>query len=234
MAANSVGTLLKIGSVAIAEVLTIDDIGLEGGTIETTNLSSTSKSFIGSGVVDAGEISASGFFVPSDTTGQKAVWDLLSTQVVTAFSVVYASLGTDFTFNAIVTKFKVGAAVEEGIPFEITLRVTGTIALGISASTGLSALSLTGTGGSLSPAFAETTRNYTFGGVSATSVTVTATAASHTIQLYVDGVFVSNLASGSASAAIPLTINVGKKITLIYFEEGKAQKTTEIIVVKTS
>jgi hypothetical protein len=75
---------------------------------------------------------------------------------------------------------------------------------------------------------------YTYGGVSATSVTVTATAASHTIQLFIDGVFSQNLTTAVASNAISLTLNVGKKLTIVAFEAGKTSKTTEIIVVKTS
>lgn len=101
------------------------------------------------------------------------------------------------------------------------------------ASAGLSALSLTGTGGALSPAFAAGNRYYIFGGVTGASVTVTATAANHTIQLFVDGVFSQNLTSGVASAAIPMVIG-SKKLTIVAHEAGKQSQTTEIIVVKTA
>jgi hypothetical protein len=149
-------------------------------------------------------------------------------------SVLWVNAVADWTFNAIVTEFKVGAEMEGTLPFDCKLRVTGLPALGVTASGGLTALALTGAGGSISPAFATGNRNYTFGGVSATSVTVTATAASHTLKLYIDGAYSQDLTTATPSAAIPLTINVGKKLTIIAYEAGKAQQVTEIIVIKTS
>ena len=107
---------------------------------------------------------------------------------------------------------------------------------GISAtpSAGLSALSLSGTGGTLSPSYGAATRYYTFGGLTATSFTVTATAAGHTIKMYADGVFVQSLTSGSASAAVAMSAVGTKKVTIVAYESGMASQTTEIIVVKTA
>jgi len=104
----------------------------------------------------------------------------------------------------------------------------------VSASGGLTALSLTGTGGTLAPTFLAGKLVYSFSGVSATSVTVTPTAASHTIKLDVDGVYSQDIVSGAASAAISLTINVMKVLTLVAQETGKASQTTTINVLKTS
>jgi phi13 family phage major tail protein len=103
----------------------------------------------------------------------------------------------------------------------------------VTASTGLTALALTGTGGTLSPAFGAAIRYYTFGGVTGASVTITATAASHTIKLYADGVYVQDLQSGTASAAITMAIGT-KKLTITAQQAGKTTQTTEIIVVKTA
>ena len=234
MAYKSTGTLLRIGATSIAEILSIGDVGVSNEAFESSNLSSTSKEFITTGVVDGGEISVSGFFNPNDTAGQKAMYDLVATGVLTAFSVLYASISCDFTFNAIVTSFKIGTEKDAGISFDATLRISGAPALGVTASGGLSALSMAGAGGTLSPAFGAAVRYYTYGGVTATSVTVTPTAANHTIKLFVDGVYTQDIISAQASAAISVTINVGKKLTLIAYEAGKAQQVTEIIVVKTA
>ena len=103
----------------------------------------------------------------------------------------------------------------------------------VSESAGLSALSMTGTGGTLSPSFGAAVRYYTFGGVTGTSVTVTATAASHTISLYADGAFVQTLTSGTASSGITMALGT-KKLTIVAQEAGKQSQTTEIIVVKTA
>jgi len=105
--------------------------------------------------------------------------------------------------------------------------------LPVTASGGLTALALTGTGGTLSPAFGAAVRSYSFGGVTGASVTVTATAASHIINLYVDGVFSQALISGTPSAAIPMSIG-SKKLTIVAQEVGKQSQTTEIVVIKVS
>lgn len=103
----------------------------------------------------------------------------------------------------------------------------------VAASGGLTALSLTGTGGALSPAFGAGIRYYTFDGVTAVSVTVTATAESHAIKLYVDGVLSQTLVTDTPSAEIAMAIGA-KKLTIVAQEAGKASQTTEIIVVKTA
>lgn len=105
--------------------------------------------------------------------------------------------------------------------------------LPVTASGGLTGLALTGTGGTLSPAFGVGVRSYSFGGVSAASVTVTATAANHIINLYVDGVFSQVLLSGTASSAIAMSIG-SKKLTIVAQEVGKQSQTTEIVVIKTA
>lgn len=100
-------------------------------------------------------------------------------------------------------------------------------------STGLSGLSMAGTDGALSPAFGVAVRYYTFGGVTATGVTVTPTAADHTIKLYIDGVYSQDIVSGEASASIPMAVGT-KKLTITAQELGKTIQTTEIIVEKIS
>lgn len=104
----------------------------------------------------------------------------------------------------------------------------------VSASAGLSALTLSGTGGTLSPTFSTSNRYYTFGGLTGTSFTVTATAANHIIQLYVNDVLAQILTSGVASNAISMATVGTKKVKIIAYEIGKSSQTTEIIVVKTA
>lgn len=110
--------------------------------------------------------------------------------------------------------------------------LNGKAGLPVSASGGLTALALTGTGGTLSPAFSTTNRNYAFTGLTGTSFTVTATAANHTIQLYVDGVLLQTLTSGTASTAVPMATTGTKNLKIVAFEDGKQSQTTEIIVIK--
>lgn len=101
----------------------------------------------------------------------------------------------------------------------------------VSESAGLSALEMVGTGGTLSPTFAAGVRYYTFAGVTASAVTVKATAADHVLRLYVDGIYEQDLVSGTASASIAIAAG-SKKLTITAQELGKTVQTTEIIVVK--
>ena len=104
----------------------------------------------------------------------------------------------------------------------------------VEASGGLTGLTMTGTGGTLSPSFGAAVRYYTYGGVTGTSVTVTPTAAGHAIKLYVDDVLAQTLSSGVASSAISIPTAGTKKLTIVAQEAGKQSQTTEIIVVKTA
>lgn len=233
MAYKSTGTLLKIGANTIADITSISDVGGSNPAFDASNLATTAKDYESTGVFDGGEIAVSGFFDPSDTNGQAALWTLLGTGAKSSFSVMWASTGADFSFDALVTEFRIGSEMEDGIGFDCTLRVSGLPTMGISASAGLSGLSLAGTGGTLTPSFGADVRYYAFPGVSADSVTVTATALGHTLKLFVDGTYTQDLTSASASSPIAMVIGT-KKLTIIAYQTGKAQQVTEIVVEKAS
>jgi len=101
-------------------------------------------------------------------------------------------------------------------------------------SDGLSALSATGTGGTLVPAFGTAVRYYTFGGMSGTAFTITPTAADHTIAMYVDGVYLQDVTSGAASGSVAIASIGTKLVTLVAYESGHSSHTTYIIVEKAS
>lgn len=234
-AKRSVGTIIRIGLNAIANLSSIGSPSITQEEIDVTTLDSASgyREVI-SGFKDPGEVAISGFFEPGDL-GQTAIYAALESGDVEPFEIIYpAAMGATWSFDGIVTAFNVTTELEEAIGFEATIRVSGKPTLNLSPSAGLSALALTGTGGTLSPTFSNSVYSYTFSGVSAASVTITATAASHTIKLYIDGVLSQELTSGAASSSIPLTLNVGKKLTIIAKEEGKTQVAYDVIVVKTS
>lgn len=237
MTTRSVGTIIQIGSTAVAGLTSIGAPPRTADTLDTTTLNNPGgyRTFIG-GFKDGGELPISGFFEPDDA-GQIALDAAYESGAEMDFLIIFpAPMTASYAFRGVVTALTAGSAdLEELLSFESTIKISGKPDLVKVGSAGLSALSLTGTGGALSPAtFSNGNHNYTFGGVSATSVTVTATAVDHEIKLYVDGAFVANLTSGAASAAIPLTLNVGKKLTIVAREEGKSPSTYEVIVVKTS
>lgn len=233
---QSIGTKLKIGANSITELTSINGLDLSADTIETTTLDSPDGyRTYAQGLKDPGEVSISGFYNPADTNGQKALYDAFNSGALTNFSIIFpAALGADWSFSGIVTAFKTGAELEDGISFEATIKVSGKPNLGLTPSGGLTALALAGAGGALTPGFNNGVYSYSYSGVTATSVTVTATAANHSLALFIDGVFSQVLTSGSASAAIPMPAIGSKMLTIVANEASKAQKVYEVVVVKTA
>lgn len=234
---ESMGTLLKIGAISISELTSIGGIEISADTIDTTTLDATDgyRRFA-QGLKDAGEVSASGFFNPTDASGQLAGYAALNTGALTDFEIVFPSdLGASWSFQGIVTGFATNAELEDGIGFDLTIKVSGKPNLNVTPSAGLTNLSIAGAGGALSPGFSANSYAYAYTGVTATSVTVMATGAGQTIKLYVDGTYIQDLQSGAASNPIALaSIGASKKITILANEPGKTARTYEAIVVKSA
>lgn len=233
MAQAAMGTKILVSANSIAELESIGAMDLKADTIETTNLDSGGWKTFMQGMKDAGDVPLSGFFNPGDTNGQMAMYNAFNSGAVLPFTVLFP-FGASWTFNGIVTGFKTEAQKEDAVPFEATIKVTGSPSLGITQSAGLTALSLTGTGGALTPAFNKDVPLYAFSGVTATSVTLTATGAGQTINLFVDGVFQQQLVSGTASGAISIASVGSKKLTVVANELNKAPKVYEVALVKTA
>lgn len=236
MANAAMGTKLKIGANSIAELTEIGGLDISADTIDVTSLDSNGwRSFI-QGVKDAGEVSISGFFNPSDTNGQNTLYTYLTAGTIGTFTILFPSpLVCQWDFSAVVTKFTTSAAMEDAITFEATLKVSGVPSLGITASAGLSGLAFTGgTSPVLTPTFANGIPSYSYTFTTATSITLTATAASHTIQLFIDGVLSQTLTSGSPSSALSYAAVGSKRLTVVATEAGKASKVYDVIAVRTS
>lgn len=232
---RALGTKLLINSSSIAGLTSINGLALTADTIDKTTLSSIGgyREFTG-GFKDGGEVTASGYLEPSDTTGQVALYNAFESGNTIPMSVLFPpQMGASWDFNGVVTGFSTSAELEDMVSFEVTIKVSGKPNLNFANSSGLTGLSLTGTAGALTPTFSNGTYLYAFSGVTATSVTVTATAAGQTIKLFVNGEYVQDLTSGAASAAIPMTVG-SKKITILANENNKTQKMYEVVVVKVS
>ncbi|ACT00221.1 phage tail tube protein [Paenibacillus sp. JDR-2] len=228
------GTKIQIGANYVAELTSISGPELSADTIDVTTLDSNGWREFLQGLKDGGEVSISGFFNTSDI-GQMAVYQAFNQGSLDSYTILFPpALGASWTLNGIATGISTSAELEDVVSFEATIKVSGAPALGLTPSGGLTALSLTGAGGALTPTFSNGNYLYTFSGVTATSVTLTATAANHTLALYIDGVLSQALTSGSASAAIPVTLNVGKKLTILATESGKTTKVYEVTVAKTA
>lgn len=232
-AERALGTKILINSNIIAGLTSISGLDLTADTLDVTTLSSNGgyREFIG-GFKDGGEVSISGYFEPGDADGQAAFYDAFEAGGAIPFNIIFPQ-GASWNFNGVVTGFSTGAELEDIVSFEGTIKVSGKPTLGLTASTGLTGLSLTGVAGALSPDFDAATRYYSFDGVTAASVTITATGAGQKIKLFVDGAYVQDLASGSASSGIAMEIG-SKKLTVMANETGKSPKIYDVVVVKVS
>lgn len=130
MAVLGMGTKLFIGATGtdfVAQLTEITGLEISADTVETTTLESTGgfRTYV-QGLKDAGEVSISGYFNPDDTVGQAALWGNLQDGTVDAYRIAFPSaLGATWGFNAVVTAFNTGAAMEDLVSFEATLKITG-------------------------------------------------------------------------------------------------------------
>lgn len=126
MAVKAQGTKLKIGTAEIGELTSIGGLNLSADTIDVTSLGSADgyREFI-QGFRDAGEVSISGFFKPSETTGQATFLTNLNDGSVDAYSIEFTNLSFKWNFNAIVTSLSTSASLEDAVTFDATLKVSG-------------------------------------------------------------------------------------------------------------
>jgi predicted secreted protein len=216
------GTILQInGTSAIAGLQEIQGLDVKTNTIDVTNLGSSAmfKEFI-AGFKEVSDLTVTGFFQPDDTNGQMQMWSLLNSGVKTPFSIVFP-FGVSWNFTAIVTGFKTGAKTEDSVPFDGTLKISGSPALNVTPSSGLSAL--TCSTGALSPTFAGNITEYT---VTATTSTITVTPTA-TGSITVNG---QGVTSGAASPAIAIASGAITNITISEQDNGKVAKSYVIHV----
>jgi predicted secreted protein len=123
----AMGTTLKKGATAIAELTSIAGLELSADTIEVTAMDSPNgyRQFVG-GLRDSGEVSISGNF--NATAHSQLLTDFdagTSASYTIEFPDRLTTSGTKWTFTAIVTGYSTGAELEDLVSFEATLKVSG-------------------------------------------------------------------------------------------------------------
>lgn len=127
MASNSLGTKIKLGENAIANLTEISGLEISADTVEVTTLDSADgyREFIG-GLKDGGEVGVSGFFDPTTGKGQAEFLAALESGEVSDFAIEFpSSIGKKWTFKGIVTAFTTGVSLEDPLSFEGSIKVTG-------------------------------------------------------------------------------------------------------------
>lgn len=244
MVNKGIGTTIAMGAQLIGVLTGIKPPEKTADRFETTTLDTADsyKTFAVS-LKDGGEPTLKGYFDFTDG-GQAALDAAFDAMTAQSFTITWPSgMGSPTcTFDAIITKVAPGESnLTDAIGFEITLKVTGKPNFNVSASTGMSALTFVQTDGStaltaaaLTPSFAIGTFEYGFTFTTQTSFKVKPTAASHTIKVYVDGVFQETVSSGSAGTAIAIGAAATKRITIVVNESGKSPKIYNISVSRLS
>lgn len=239
MAKRALGTRLKKGSTYIGGLTEINGVDMSADTIDVTTLDSNGgyREYL-AGFKDAGEVGISGFFDPGNL-GQAAVIAAFNSGDDDTYTIEFpAAMGATWVFTGVVTKITTGAAIEDPISFEATIKVSSQPSLGTTASTGLSALAVTdGASAAISPTFANGTYNYYCAFVGA-GVTLTATGASHTIKLYIDGAYIQDLTTAVSSGALAslsgFSVGQTKLAELLVYEVAKTPKTYRVTLVRAS
>lgn len=136
-ATRSIGTQFKLGANVIGDLTAIGSPAVDTEEIDVTTLDSVGayREYI-AGFKDAGELTLSGYFVPSDV-GQAAAYAALESGDIQQCEITYPpSMGASWTFEGFVKNFTVTTELEEAIGFEVTIRVTGQPTLTLPSSGG--------------------------------------------------------------------------------------------------
>jgi predicted secreted protein len=121
-------TIKKTDGTAIAFLTKIEGLSIKANTIDTTALDTTGgyKTFI-NGFKEVDDVSISGFF---DYSSHDQLLTDLQAGTKTNYTIQFppapgGTTGASWTFDAIVTTFKTGAAVDATISFDASLKVSG-------------------------------------------------------------------------------------------------------------
>ena len=126
MADIATGTTLTWGG-AITEIVSIDGPSMTNEPADTTNLSSTWRSFLAV-IPDGGEVSLTLNYEPDAASHASFITDLAAGTLQEAVITFTDGGGTTLTFDAICTAFSPTASVGEKLSAAVTLKVTGDIA----------------------------------------------------------------------------------------------------------
>ena len=212
-------------------VALLNNIGMPEFTVETedtTTHDSTSRTRdFEVTLMDGGSIPIAGFMDETDTDGQQAMYADAKAGTKRTWAITGPNSEFSMSGSGVITNIKPlgDAPVDKHIPFSATVKVSGAPTLDISVSTGMSSAAFSESG-VVAPAFAIGTYEYVVNFLTGVeSMTITPTAADHTITVEAGGVE-QTVASGVASSAIDLG-DAGDmtEVKVTVKEVGKAAKT---------
>ena len=222
------GTTLTWDGEVVAGLSSINGVEIKVDTVEVTAHDSTDgfKEFLPT-LLDAGEVTAEGFFNYSDTAGQQAmVTDMLAKSTKTAVITFPSATGTTWTFTGFITTLKIGdASVDGAIPFSVAIKVTGKPTFAVAAVVGMSGIGFDNDV-LMMPAFAIGTYEYVVtitNGQTATIITPVDATAGEVITITSGGAS-QVVATGVASTAIPVSASAMTDIVVTISKTACAPK----------
>lgn len=231
----SFGTTLTWDSETIAE---LTKVGAVNTTIDTTEITSHDsddgyREYLPT-VLDGGTFDIEGWFLPSDTAGQVAMFTDFYAKSKKTWTITFpTAFGSTWTGSGYLTAISTGDCnVDNAVSFKATIKITGKPTIGITASTGGTFI-VTGNNGAaaITPASAAGTYEYQVTLASgATSYTVTPTVSTSTITLLDATGATQTIVTTFASTSLAAPIDGMHTIYLKCTESGKAVKTYTIHV----
>lgn len=125
-ASRAVGTAFKVNNIVVGDLSSISSPSMTQEELDVTTLDSDGgyREFIG-GFKDPGEVSLTGYFVPSDE-GQVELYRVFDTGEQADFEIEFPpQMGAKWQFSGIVTAYNTPIDLEEAVGFEVTIRVSG-------------------------------------------------------------------------------------------------------------
>lgn len=123
---RSVGTKFNIDDTAVGGLTSIGGVEISAETTDVTALDNSTgyKEYLG-GFKDGGEVPLEGFLDGEDD-GQDAMYAAMEDQEVHQFSIVFpTAIGKTWSFPGVVTKFATSVALNDGVKYSASVKVTG-------------------------------------------------------------------------------------------------------------
>ena len=125
-AINSNGTTVSWNG-TIADVVSISAPSVSVATIDTTDLESVHRTFLG-GTIDSGEVTLEIMYDPKSDTDIEDAWDNTATAApVESNMVITFTDSSTYTFAAIMTGFSVSVATDAAVTASATFKISGAV-----------------------------------------------------------------------------------------------------------
>lgn len=132
MAITGQGTTFSYGGGAVADVISISGPGITVATIDTTNIASIHRQFLG-GTIDSGELSLEINYDPNTPSGlEDAVDSTAATAPQGETCVIVFSDASTWTFTGFITAFNPSVAIDGAVTASISIKATSSVVISAS------------------------------------------------------------------------------------------------------